>query len=47
VVSVKELMENIVDPIADNVFDAVAVDATEKGVVEHRTARSGTGTPTG
>jgi hypothetical protein len=36
VVSIKELMENVVDPIADRVFDAVAVDVTEKGVVEHR-----------
>ena len=36
VVSVKELMESMVDPIADNIFDAVAVDATEKGIVEHR-----------
>jgi cytochrome c556 len=36
IVSVKELMESIVDPIADNIFDAVAVDSTEKGIVEHR-----------
>ena len=34
VVSIKELMENIIDPIADNVFDAVATDLTEKGVTE-------------
>ena len=34
VVSVKELMENIIDPIADNVFDAVATDVTAKGIVE-------------
>ena len=34
IVSVKELMENIIDPIADNIFDAVATDATEKGVVD-------------
>jgi hypothetical protein len=34
VVSIKELMENIIDPIADNVFDAVGTDATEKGIVE-------------
>ncbi len=33
-VTVKELMQNIIDPIADNVFDAVATDVTEKGVVE-------------
>ena len=29
-------MQDIVDPIADNIFDAVAVDSTEKGIVEHR-----------
>ena len=34
IVTIKELMENIIDPIADNVFDAVATDVTEKGVVE-------------
>jgi hypothetical protein len=34
IVSIKELMENIIDPIADNVFDAVGTDATEKGIVE-------------
>ena len=34
IVSIKELMENIIDPIADNVFDAVGTDASEKGVVE-------------
>ncbi len=33
-VSSKELMENIIDPIADNVFDAVGTDASEKGVVD-------------
>jgi cytochrome c556 len=33
-VSIKELMENIIDPIADNIFDAVGTDASEKGVVE-------------
>ena len=36
VVSVKELMENMIDPIADNIFDAVWWDNTAKGVVEHR-----------
>ena len=36
IISIKELMESIVDPIADNIFDAVAVDSTEKGIVEHR-----------
>ena len=34
IVTIKELMENIIDPVADNVFDAVATDATEKGIVE-------------
>ena len=36
IVSVKELMENIVDPIADNIFDAVGSDVTAKGLVETR-----------
>ena len=36
VVSMKELMENMIDPIADNIFDAVWWDNTAKGVVEHR-----------
>lgn len=36
VVSVKELMESMIDPIADNIFDAVWWDNTAKGVVEHR-----------
>ena len=36
VVSVKELMNNMIDPIADNIFDAVWWDTTGKGVVEHR-----------
>jgi hypothetical protein len=34
VVSVKELMRFTIDPIADNVFDAVTWDITKKGVVE-------------
>ena len=33
IVSIKELMEDIVDPIADNIFDAVGSDIGEKGVV--------------
>ena len=33
-VSIKELMENIIDPISDNIFDAVGTDVTAKGVVE-------------
>jgi hypothetical protein len=32
----KELMANMIDPIADNIFDAVWWDNTAKGVVEHR-----------
>lgn len=36
VVSVKELMKNMIDPIADNIFDAVWWDTTAEGVVEHR-----------
>ena len=34
VLSVKELMEHIVDPIADWVFDAAVIDVSEKGTVE-------------
>jgi len=34
IVSVKELMENIIDPQADFVFDAVAVDIGTQGAVE-------------
>ena len=33
-VSIKELMENIIDPIADNIFDAVGTDVSETGVVD-------------
>jgi hypothetical protein len=33
-VSIKEVMENIIDPIADNIFDAVGTDISAKGVVE-------------
>ncbi len=36
VVSVKELMNDMIDPIADNIFDAVTWDATSKGVIETR-----------
>ena len=35
-VSVKELMESMIDPIADNIFDAVWWDNTAQGVVEHK-----------
>jgi hypothetical protein len=34
VLSVKELMEHIVDPIADWIFDAAVIDISEKGIVE-------------
>ena len=34
VLSVKELMEHIVDPTADYIFDAAVIDVTEKGVTE-------------
>jgi len=34
VVSVKELMESMIDPIADNIFDAVWWDITPKGIIE-------------
>jgi hypothetical protein len=35
VVSVKELMRDMLDPIADNIFDAIAVIVDRKGTVEH------------
>ncbi|MES1256597.1 MAG: hypothetical protein ABUS56_13360, partial [Acidobacteriota bacterium] len=34
VVSVKELMQNLLDPMSDNIFEAVATDVTAKGIVE-------------
>jgi hypothetical protein len=34
VVSVKELMRFTIDPISDNIFDAVTYDVTKKGVVD-------------
>jgi hypothetical protein len=34
VLSVKELMEHIVDPISDWIFDAAVIDIGDKGVVE-------------
>lgn len=36
VVSVKELMQYMIDPIADNIFDAVWWDITPKGVVAYQ-----------
>jgi hypothetical protein len=34
ILSVKELMEHIVDPFADWIFDAAVVDISDKGVIE-------------
>jgi len=34
VVSVKELMKYMIDPVADNIFDAVGTEVTKDGVVE-------------
>src|SRR5690348_7991460 len=34
VVSVKELMRDMLDPAADNIFEAVKIVTTEKGMVE-------------
>jgi len=36
VVSVKELMANMIDPLSDNIFDAVWWDNTTKGLEEHK-----------
>jgi hypothetical protein len=36
VVSVKELMENMIDPLSDNIFDAVWWDNTAQGIEEHK-----------
>jgi hypothetical protein len=36
VVSVKELMANMIDPVSDNIFDAVWWEIAAKGRVEHR-----------
>jgi hypothetical protein len=36
VVSVKELMSGMIDPIADNIFDAVQSDVTPKGIIDYR-----------
>jgi hypothetical protein len=35
VVSVKELMKFMIDPVADNIFDAVWWDSTKAGIVKH------------
>src|SRR4029078_5130137 len=35
VVSVKELMRDMIDPIADNIFDAIAIVDTPQGTVQH------------
>jgi hypothetical protein len=34
VVSVKELMRDMIDPTADNIFDAVGIETTKSGTVE-------------
>jgi len=34
VVSVKELMRDMIDPVSDNIFDAVKVETTRSGTVE-------------
>jgi hypothetical protein len=36
VVSVKELMANMIDPFADDIFDAVWWETSAKGIVAHR-----------
>ena len=36
VVSVKELMASMIDPVADNIFDAVWWETTKSGSIEHR-----------
>src|SRR5262249_7630785 len=36
IVSVKELMRDMIDPISDNIFDAVWWETTKKGLIEHR-----------
>ena len=36
IVSVKELMQYMLDPVADNIFDAVFTDIGPKGKIEHR-----------
>jgi hypothetical protein len=36
ILTIKELMEDIVDPVSDDVFDAVSIDATPQGVVEKK-----------
>src|SRR6185295_2043523 len=36
VVSVKELMADMIDPLADNIFDAVRWDSGPQGMEEHR-----------
>lgn len=34
VVSVKELMRDLIDPLSDNIFEAIGSEVTEKGTVE-------------
>jgi hypothetical protein len=34
VVSVKELMRDLIDPLSDNIFEAVKTEVTDKGIIE-------------
>jgi hypothetical protein len=34
VLSVRELMEHVIDPTADSIFDSAVIDVSEKGIVE-------------
>jgi hypothetical protein len=36
VVSVKELMRDLIDPLADNIFDSVAIVIDKNGTVERK-----------
>jgi len=36
IVSVKELMQYMIDPVADNIFDAVWTDITPRGSIDHQ-----------
>ena len=43
VLSVKELMEHIIDPVADWIFDAAVVDVTAAGISETKPITTRTG----
>ena len=36
VVSVKELMRDMIDPISDNIFEAVGDEWSKNGIIDHR-----------